>query len=223
MPTVAQCKETFLSEIAPGNEGLFLKILTEADLRLLEVGRFQWCKTRVVLTPVDGFIVLPPIYASILGVQDQDGAPDIRAEEMEFTPYGFGEIAVGYGNVMLIDQGLNENDQRVYKVTGHLDDGETLKCLVHKAPAMLYDPELDDEGVPEEAVSTTVCPDLGALKLACFGIVFENAADLPNSRQYFATALKRLDDREKSRRGEARQTVNMRPLGPSIRPIRNFR
>lgn len=223
MPTVAACKATFQAQIAPGDNASFLRILQEVDTRLLEANRHGWTKARVTLTPASGYVTLPAEYASILGVQVDDFAADIRAVEHEFMPYGEGDIPVGVGGTRLIDQGLNDVGERTYKVAGHLNDGETIDCLVLKAPVVLYDPDMNESDVPAEAVTETLCPDMGALKLGCLAVVYEEAGDPGNARAYFSDAYRRLDAREKSRRGEARQSAVFKPVGPGIRRIQNFR
>lgn len=223
MPTVASLKQKFLAQIAPGNEDEFLRLLTEADMRLLEYGRWRWTRTKITLTPQEGFIVLPPAYASILGARVDKFAVDIRDDDYEFVPGGRGEVELGVGTSRLIDQGLNEEEQRYYKVSGHLDNDDVVTLLVNYAPAALYDPELDNEGVPEDANSFTRCPDSTALKLMMFGIIFEEAKDLGAARSYISDALRGLDNKEQAQRGNAQRSISFRPNGPSVRRIRNFR
>ena len=223
MPSVTSLKTTFQSQIAPGDDSEFLRILTEADIRLLEHGRWRWTRTKVVLTPVDGIITLPATYAAILGAQVGDYPSDIRAEEYEFAPDGIGDVQVGEGSTRLIDQGLNGDGLRTYKVSGYISDGTTITALVHYAPVTLTDPDIPDLDVPADAVENTRCPDVAALKLMCLGIIFEEAHDMAASRQYVSTALATLDNKEKTQRGNARQSMNIRPYGPGISKIRNLR
>ncbi len=51
----------------------------------------------------------------------------------------------------------------------------------------------------------------------------EEANDPGLARNFMADAYRILDNREKARRGEARQSVNFRPVGPGISRIRNVR
>ena len=88
MPTVTSLKASLQAQIAPGNDDEFLRLLSEADMRLLEFVKFRWTRTRVTLTPVDGYVELPAEYASILGAQVGGAAVDIHDETFEFAPEG---------------------------------------------------------------------------------------------------------------------------------------
>ena len=227
MPTVSSLKSLLQAQIAPGDDVAFLRLLTEADIRLLEFARYYWCKGRITLTPVAGIVTLPVGYASILGAQVNGYAKDIRAEEFEFTPDGVGDIEVGNaGGVRLIDQGLNDDGLRYYKISGVLPEDTEVRALCHFAPLPLYDSANSapgDPGIPEDAVDSPRCPDVGALKLVMLAIIYEEANDMPQSGQYFATALRNLDAKEKTHRGGAQQQFNLRPNGPGIRGIKSFR
>ena len=229
MLTVPFLKANLQAQIAPNDDQNFLRLLQEADSRLLEAGKWRWCRTRTQLTPTDGYIVLPSTFAAILGAQvgnDDVGhfASDIRDEAFEFAPGGVGDVKVDGGPItLLIDQGLNDDGLRFYKITGHLVDDVAVNCLVHYAPAYLYDPDMDESDLPVDATTTTRCPNMAALKLMMFGIIFEESNDLGNSRQYVSTAMKRLDDLEKTQRGSSRQMVNTRANGVGQRRIRSYR
>ena len=212
MPTVSALKDMFLAKIAPGDESEFLRLLVEADMRLLEYGRWRWTKTRTTLTPLEGFVTLGCEFASILGARIGKDPVDIRDEDYEFVPGGRGEVDLGVGSSRLIDQGLNESEERHYKVTGHLDDDDLITALVHFAPAALTGD-----------YSVTRCPDAAALKLMMFGIIFEEANDLGQARSYIADALRSLDNKEQAQRGNATRSVNFRPSGLGVRGIRNVR
>ena len=228
-------KGLYLDLLTPGDPERFLKLLVEADLSLMESGRFRWCKGRVTLTPVDGIITLPETYASILGVQVDKRAHIIHDEEYEFTPDGVGDIDVGDlggGAVKLIDQGLTDDGLRHYKVTGQLPDGVLVHCLCHFAPVALFDedmgyptgePDTNNDGIPDGMTDTTRCPLGSALKLAMQGTLYADSSDINTSRSYFATALKKLDDYERGLRGGAKQIMSIRPNGPGIRRIRQHR
>jgi hypothetical protein len=56
-----------------------------------------------------------------------------------------------------------------------------------------------------------------------FGIIFEEANDLGQARSYIADALRSLDNKEQSQRGNAARSVNFRPSGMGVRGIRNVR
>jgi len=223
MPSVTFLKEKLQAQIAPGNDVEFLRILTEADMRLLEYGRWRWTRTIDTFTPVDGIITLPHKYSSILGARVGKAAVDIRAEEFEFVPGGIGEVDLGVGSSRLIDQGINEEGFREYKVTGFIDEGEVITAMVMYAPVTLYDPEVVDSSVPDDAVTQTLCPDATALKLVMLGIIYEEASDLGNARSYISDALRGLDNKEQNQRGNAHQSINIRPRGIGVSKIRSFR
>lgn len=224
MPQVSVLKNMFQSLVAPGDDAEFLRFLTEADMRLLSWGRWQWTKAKVTLHPASGIITLPASLASILGAQVDTYARDIRSVEFQFVADGVGEVAVdGLSNVMLIDLGLDDTGARTYKVSGNLPDTATVVALCHKAPVTLYDPTLVDDSLPDDATDVTVCPDSAALKNCCIAIVQEEQNEPETSSKYMAIALAILDSKEKQARGGARQQVNLRPNGPGISPIRYFR
>lgn len=223
MPTVAFLKENLQAQIAPGNPEEFLRLLSEADMRLLEWVRFRFTRTRVTLTPVDGIVVLPADYASILAAQVGGLPVDINDESFEFTAGGVGDVEVGgSGGIMLIDQGINDDGFRHYKVTGSWSAGTTVRAWVNYAPVTLYDPDIADSTVPDDAVTTTRCPSLAALKLAMLGIIMEEADEIQKSGGYFATALRNLESKESSQRGGAMPKMNVRRTG-GTRRIRTFR
>lgn len=444
MPTVTSLKTSFQAQIAPGDATEFLRILTEADMRLLEYGRWRWTRGRATLTPVSGYVTLPTTYASILGARVGKNAVEIRDEDYEFVPGGVGEVDLGTGHSRLIDQGLveiadptsfasvtinpagadnsftltaveageNGNDTtfamsmvvgtpiavvvagdaltvnaesatyatggftydrtglidgdgivvgaeswtfrdapsgayeistataaadvaqaivdainaistvvtatydgfaggldsititaiapgtsgnaitltgspfnasgttltggtgtsistaqqvidaingdaeasalvtvaasgtvtgavaavaetslsggenmqvRRYKVAGYLADDDVVTALMHYAPVTLYDPAIADSMTPDDATVNTRCPDATALKLMMLGIVCEEASDREGARSFIADALRSLDGKEQSQRGNATRTINSRPMGPTIRRIRGWR
>lgn len=226
MPTVTALKHLFQNQIAPGNDGEFLRLLTEADMRLLEFGRWRWTRKRVEgLVPVDGIISLPAAYASIIGAQVSGYATTIRDDLYEFVPDGVGEVEVdGADSVRLIDQGIDDvSGLRTYKVTGTLPASTTINAMCHLAPVALYDPDNLDGEPPEGVTDTTVCPDSAALKLMMYGILYEEANDMKASSDFVSTALRGLDNKERTQRGGAMQQINVRPLGTGFRKIQSFR
>lgn len=212
MPSVSACKVNFQSVVAPGDDTTFLRLLVEADQRLLEAGRWHWCKTTDTLTVTDGLITLDSDYASILGLQLNDWPADIHAQEFEFVPDGLGSLAIGEGGTMLIDQGLNSSSQRVYKLTGYIDPTWTLNALLLYSPKALA---ADSD--------TTRCDSLAALKLACLAVVYEEENSIQDANNYFQMAYSILDNAAQNQRGSARQTMSMSPAGRGVRPIRSFR
>lgn len=224
MPTVVSLKKALQGVIAPGNDEEFLRLLTEADLRLVQSGKYRWTRGRTTLTPTDGYIVLPAEFASIIGARVGKEAKVIWDEAFEFTPDGYGEVPIdGTESVMLVDQGLNDDGLRHYKVAGHLHTDAEVTALCHFAPFTLYDPEMDDSDVPDDAVNYTRCPDQAALKLMMLGIILEEANDLGGSTGYMSKAYNRMEAQERTARGGSKQTFNIRPNGPGVRRITRVR
>jgi hypothetical protein len=223
MPTVTFLKERLQQQIAPGDDYGFLRLLTEADMRLLEFGRWRWTRKSTTLSHTDGVITLPSVYSSILGARVGKEPVDIRSEEFEYVPGGAGEVDLGVGSSRLIDQGVNDAGERQYKITGHLDDTDIISAMVMYAPVTLTDPDIPDSSLPDDATTNTLCPDTTALKLMMLGIIYEEASDIGNARNYTADALRGLDNKEQNQRGNARQSVNVRPSGPGIPRVRSYR
>lgn len=225
MPTVDTLNAMHQAQIAPGDDEEFLRLLTEADLRLLEFGRWKWTRGRVSLTPSSGIVTLPLSYASILAARVDDYPVEIEEEEYEFSANGPGQIDVGGGSsVRLIDQGLDGSDQRTYKVIGEsTNDDYVVYTLSLYAPFTLYYAnDLPDSPTVVES-NETRCPSSAALKLMMFGVLYEEANDLGTSAHYVATALRNLDNRGQNRRGGARTRVSISPYGPGVSKIKNYR
>lgn len=223
MPTVTFLKQSLQNRIAPGDDYGFLRLLTEADMRLLEYGRWRWTRKSTTLTHQDGIVTLPAAYSSILGARVGKMPVDIRAEEFEYVPGGVGEVELGVGSSRLIDQGINDDGLRQYKISGHLDDDDVISAIVMYAPVTLYDPDIPDSSLPEDATTNTLCPDTTALKLTMLGIIMEEALDLGNANNFISNALKSLDNKEQNQRGNARQQVNIRPRGVGVSRVRSWR
>jgi hypothetical protein len=225
MPTVAQLRELYQAQIAPGDDETFLRILTEADIMMLESGKWAFCKARQTLTSVNNVITLPSNMASILGAH-LDGYPaPVSMEDFEFGPEGPGEIDVhGGSDVRLIDQGLNDDDLRTYKVTGIESDTLTIVALCMRAPARLYDLAPNENSLPAGTTNRTLCPSYEALKHAMFSVMWGERGDSGNASIYRNKAVKRLEEREgNNQRGGAAPIPNIRPNGRGIRGIRTFR
>lgn len=120
MPTVTALKTMLQNQIAPGNDVEFLRLLTEADMRLLQYGRWRWTRGRATLTPVSGVITLTANYFSIIGARLDKDAVEVRDEDYEFVPGGRGEVELGVGTTRLIDMGLNDSGLRLTRSPGIL-------------------------------------------------------------------------------------------------------
>ena len=81
MPAVDALMSQFQAQIAPGDDDEFLRLLTEADLRLLEFGRWRWTRGRLDLSPASGVVTLPADYAAILAARVDTVPIDIEDEE----------------------------------------------------------------------------------------------------------------------------------------------
>ncbi len=224
MPSTDSLKVAVQQQIAPGDDVEFLRILTEADLRLLEMGKWRWTRSRVDLTPVSRVVTLPTTHVAILGARADAFPMDVRDEDYEFVPEGVGEVDVeGCGGVRLIDQGLDGSDQRTYKVAGKDKDDFTVHTISHYAPFTLYyAADLPNDSAATDS-TVTRCPSLAALKLMCYGIRYEEEHDMGSSAHYVTMAMRNLNDRGKARRGSAKQTVNVNLYGPGVAGIKNHR
>lgn len=222
--TVNALKAKLQNIIAPGNDTEFLRLLQEADDRLLEFGRWNWTRTRVTLTPDDeSRVSLTSSHISILAARLGSIPQAIHTEEFEFTPDGIGEVPINgcESYAGLIDLGMVTDDfgsgtetRRAYKITGNIPDGDTVTAIVRWAPAVLS---------LTPGTSETRCPDYAALKLMMLAINFEEENDIGRSRDYVSTALRGLDNKEKSFRAGARPTMTVTPFGPGISRIRRPR
>lgn len=220
--SVTEVKNLYIAQIAPANPEEFLRLLQEAEIRLLESGKWIWCRARVTLTSVSGVITLDPAYAAIIGAQVEGHPTPISVSDFEFYPDGSGDIPVQGGLLRLVDQGLNDSEQRTYKLAG-ADTSPDIVAIVHKAPNTLMDSSIADSDTPEDATEDLLCPDSGALKLCMLAILMEEAHDLAASRDYMASSFARLNERERTRRGNAQASPTVQPQGRGQRRIRNLR
>lgn len=319
--TVSSLQTKLLDIIAPGDSTRFLRLLQEADDRLLEFGRWNWTRSRATITPVNGLIQLPEQFSAIIGARLGSLPRPIHTEEFEFVPDGIGEVPVtGCIGVGLIDQGYltvpgtdmfldfayasfssyegpliptapndgrpawssdgaleigetgfwarcyynsesggvgqwllslyddglfqnvwtitttelspygltwvpalgfygaltttpsDSTTARTYKLGGEFPTNETVTALVRFAPSILA-----------TGTDMTRCPDYAALKLMMLAINFEEENDIERSRSYVATALRSLDNKEKSHRSGAKHTFTTTPWGSGISGIRRPR
>lgn len=221
MPTVSSLQTKYQALLAPGNNTEFIRLVQEADDRLLEFGRWNWTRTKTTLTPAtDMTVSLPTVYNAILAARVGDRPDTLRPEEFEYVPGEAGEISVtGCAGAGIIDQGFVTKDfgagtetRRVYKVTGNYPEDELVTALVRWSSASIT-----------TTGSVTRCPDYAALKLMMYGIVFEEQNDIERSSSYVATALRSLDNKEKSFRAGIKQSLPVSPYGYGISGIRNMR
>jgi hypothetical protein len=107
MPLTAQnLADRYLNELAGGNTVLFWRLLTEADESLLAKGRWSWVRERLTLSVVDGRVVLPDGYESIMGCRAGGTGSSVQMEEIEYLEDSPGNLPVQNSEARLIDQGL---------------------------------------------------------------------------------------------------------------------
>ncbi len=196
--TVQLLRSRFRDQLANGDDCKFLQLLTEADERLLNMGRWHW--TREVLTLVpdeERRLILPDGYESIVGARLGSVARGVRWQEAEFMEGGPGYMQIEGCPGRLIDQGLlrlgsDEELSRVYKIT----DTETteVSVLARFAPREFTQ---DDQ--------TALCPSVAAIKQMIMSIIYENANDIKISMDYQGKARLTLDEHEAAYRGTAKQ------------------
>ena len=223
--TVASLKSSLQAIIAPGDDASFLRLLTEADLRLLEWGRWAWTHGRADLTPVDNVVTLPINFMAIMGARMDEYPLTVYMESYEFTPGGAGQVDVGgSGGLRLIDQGLDDDGARYYNVVGTAttEDDYTIHTLCHFAPFALYYSDSAPATVTLIDSTITRCPSMAALKNMLLGIIFEEDNDPGTARSYVSDALKILENHEQRARGNAKPVLNIRANGPGVAGIRSF-
>ncbi len=204
MPLTAATLETrLINEIAPGNSAGFKELLTRADERLLEAGKWQWTRGPLELTPTDGVVVLPDGYASIVGCHIGSIAKGVLWQEIEFLEEGPGVIPVQGINGQLLDQGLIAG-VRTYRCTG--SDPTEIVVLARFSPL----PITTGTDVPR-------CQSFAALHQAMFSLLYESANDVEHSRAYMAMAVETLNAQEAAYRGSAKKVFDPKIYGPPRR------
>lgn len=194
MPLTAQNLTTgLLSRISPGNTAKFYQMLTEADERLLNMGRWVWTRAVLTLPVVDGFVTLPAGYKSISGCRVGSVATGVLWQDIEYLEGGPGEINVeGCHGAQLLDQGLDDDGARIYKATATSMTEVTI--LARYDSVVITGPA----GIPR-------CQNFAAIKQAMMAIVYEDRNDAERSQGYLSIAKKTLDDQELAYRGGAKK------------------
>ncbi len=192
MPLSALVLESRLfREIAPGEIERFYQILTEADERLLESGRWHWTRGPLDLTPEDGVVVMPEGYNSIVGCRIGSLARGVLWQEIEYLEDGPGTIPIEGVDGQLLDQGLIDG-VRTYRCTGSTP-GEIV-VLARFAPVEITGPA----DIPR-------CQNFQAIKQAMLSIVHEGNGDEQRSGLFMAMALAACDRQEAAYRGVAKK------------------
>lgn len=191
-------------QISPGNDAEFMRILSEADERLLAAGRWHWTREPVTLTPdEDRTVQLSSEYESIVGCRLGSVPMGVVWQETEYLADGPGLIPIEGCSGRLVDQGLVDVTEegssdppvfvRFYKVT----DTDTLEVsvLARFAPKGLF----DDED------NTTLCPSISALKQMMLSVIHEEANNIDLSTAMRNTAINTLNEHEAAYRGIAKE------------------
>jgi hypothetical protein len=190
--SIPDVKTRYQAQIAPGDDAEFYRILSEADERLIEFGKWHWTREKVEMTVVDGFVELPAGYNAIVGCRLDDAPKGVRWEESEFYEEGVGSIPIEGCRHRIIDQGLIEG-VRTYKVTG--ENVEKVYALCRFSSNGAYDEESDE----------TRCPSMAAIKLMMLSIVYEEANNLEKAMDYEMAARKKLKEHDDAYRGIAKE------------------
>jgi hypothetical protein len=201
--------DRFQAQIAPDDTEEFLRILTEADSRLLSAGRWAWTRSQLTLTPdEDRMVALPPEYESIVACRIESLPIGVTWQETEFLPEGPGVIPITGYRGRLVDQGItttlgdddsDDVNERFYKLCDA--SVEEIYVLARYAPV----PPLSD---PTERVH---CPSMTALKQMMLAVIYEEANNIKASMEYRALAIQTLTEEEASYRGSAKEVYKPKP------------
>lgn len=192
-----------IDKLAPGNPVKFLRLLNEADERLLESGKWSWTRTPIELTPESYVeatqtlyrILLPANYVSIVGARIGGAATGVRWQEITFLEDGPSLINIEGCGAELVDQGEVDVDgtlMRSYRVFG--DDVTLVTVLARYKPVLMVSMQ-----------ETPRCQSFTALKQAMYAIVYEEANDVERSVGYMQLAIRTLNQQEEAYRGSARK------------------
>lgn len=215
MPLTALNLEAgLIDRLAPNDTEEFYRLLTEADERLLNAGRWAWTRTVLNLLVVEGKLIIPITYRGICGCKVGSTASGVLWQEIDYLPEGPGPIPVqGCRGAAFTDAGYQNVDGtevRVY-TTSHADLTEVV-VLARFSPLEVTEPS----HIPR-------CQSFAALKLAMMSIIYENKNDIDRSQGYFGMALDVLDKQEAAYRGTAKQIFTPGQFQPLRRRSRtNF-
>lgn len=191
--TALTLKNRYQDQIAPGDDASFFRILTEADERLLESGKWFWTRDKLEFTPDgDQLVFLDPAYSAIVACRLDNLPRGVRWEESEYYEEGTGEIPITGCQSKIVDQGLVAG-VRTYKVAD--ENVETVFTLCKLAPIPLIDDDADE----------VLCPSIVALKMMMLAIIYEEANDLTRSMEFELSARKKAKENDDSYRGLAKE------------------
>jgi hypothetical protein len=215
--TVDDLRERYLGLVSKSEEQFYQR-LNEAESRLQETAKWEWCKTEADLDVVEGCIYLDPtVHAALLGIRVDSGSRVIRPREIEYTPPmgvkteggepGLGHlIDCGRVSVVLVE-GQDPVKRRKYRIAD-LVTGTTVECLLHLAHTTLT--HVDD---------ILLCPSSRAIKMAMLAINYEEVDDHERAKAYWADAYQALNEHEATFRGGVRGSLQIQPFGDSIDPV----
>lgn len=205
--TCKDLEDRIMPDITPGDIDLFYRILTEADERLLDSGKWQWTRTGIDLFPVNGIIELDDEFESIVGAKIGCSGTGVSWQEVRFIDGNYSKIGIEGCSSGLYDRGLIAG-VRTYEVGPH--EVDEVVALVRYAPRLLRDPE----DIP-------VCQNAAAIKQMMLAILYENSNDLEKSMGYVNLAMRTLDLEESAYRGAARKIKEPRLFEPARRRSRH--
>lgn len=201
--TALQLEAGLIDRLAPGNTEKFYLLLTEADEKLLEAGKWAWTRGPLDLIPVNGVVTLPPEYTSIVGCRIGSMAAGVLWQEIEYLEGGPGVIPVEGCSGQLLDQGTNAGS-RVYKCVGAQPD--VVVVLARYAPVNITKPE----DIPR-------CQSFSAIKNTMMSLVYEETNELERAMGYFNLAMNTLNSQETAYRGSAKKVFDPKIYGPPQR------
>lgn len=206
--TCRDVEDRAMQDITKSNVELFYRLLTEADERLLQSGKWQWTRTGIDLVPVNGEVTIPSGYESIVGAKIGSIGAGVSWQEVQYMEGNAGILRIEGCQNGLVDKGLISGI-RTYEIIGGGEVNEVV-ALVRFAPRLLSSPD-----------DLPVCQNISALKQMMLGIVYENNNDIEKSMQYTSLAIRTLDQQESAYRGAARKIRNPKLFEPARRRSRH--
>jgi len=213
VPTASSIRTKLQSIIAPDNNPLFFRVLSEADDRLLSSGHWAWTRVPLDLPVVDGVVTLPTAYRSIAGCRVGSMAAGVLWQDIEYLEGGPGEVPVQDGSGQLLDQGeviVSGSLVRHYKCT-QKDATDVVVLARHRAAEITNDS------------SVVLCPSFSAVKYAMLATLYSEAGDINRATGYLQMAKQALDEDEDAYRSAAKKIFSSSQYTPVRRRTRtNF-
>lgn len=217
--TVLDLEHGLIDKLAPGNPVEFLRLLNEADERLLESGKWSWTRAPLELIPqtyTEGSetlsrVLLPDGYRSIVGARIGGVATGVRWQEITFLEDGPELVRIEGCSSELHDQGeidVGGSVVRSYRVFG---DSVTLVTVLARLKHLTL----------TSVQQSPRCQSFTALKQAIYAIIYEEANDIDRSVGYLQLANATLNRQEDAYRGSARKIFNTGMFKPVRRRMRS--